>query len=365
MADYGSIGISRSTLASISGLMPTSFDTIVPNEDLYYSILGNREVCAKFIVPIENIVETSIQRRVEVPVVFTNHIVPITAMMPPTLNTVNNSPYGLLKYIPLWAYTSSNPFPDTTGVISGTVKVEGILWDDIEVCLYYKVNGFLVGRTRTNELGEFSFNYLESGKPLYYVVAFKDTFNAVIMDSIPPVGEGQSDPYTPPPLVEKYPAAYTETYVKTTSYYNVSIGARAVNPNTIVTGDYEQGWISSSPNTMPEKFNVDFGTAFVLRQLTMENGHHFGSYGVQGAYNFEVYGSNSVSDFNDTSSNVTGLTLLGTFTANPHTGADVSDPQNFTVTPNSAFRYIIIKFLNRNPSYMMTYFMVRKIIYFG
>lgn len=184
MADYGSIGTSRSWVASISGLMPTSLGIIVPTEDFYSVTIKDRKLSA--IVLPDIISAVNVQRRV-VPVSVTPYVVGISNLMPTSLETVNNSPYGLLKLVATWAYTSSNMFPNTTGKITGTVKVEGVLWANIEVRLYYKPNGFFIGYTRTNDLGEFAFYNLEVGAPLYYVIASKDTFNAVVMDSIAPV----------------------------------------------------------------------------------------------------------------------------------------------------------------------------------
>ena len=185
MANYGSIGVYRNALASISGLMPTTLSTIIPGEDLYSVIIKDRKL--KSVVLQDIIVSANTQNKAIKGTRTSQSVTGISGLMPTSLSIVNNSPYGLLKFVPMWAYNTANMFPNTTGKITGTVKVEGILWANIEVRLYYKTNGFFIGYTKTNELGEFAFYNLEVGSPLYYVVAFKDTFNAVVLDGIAPV----------------------------------------------------------------------------------------------------------------------------------------------------------------------------------
>ncbi len=75
-----------------------------------------------------------------------------------------------------------------TGMISGIVKVEGVLWSNKLVRLYRKVNGLLVGETATDINGYFVFYHIQFDvQTKYFVIASHEGFNAVVMDDIIPV----------------------------------------------------------------------------------------------------------------------------------------------------------------------------------
>ena len=60
---------------------------------------------------------------------------------------------------------------------------------------------------------------------------------------------------------------------------------------------------------------------------------------------FQVYGTNSSTAFaNVTYSDTTGLTLLGTFSAQKFSSAD--SPQYFTFTNSTAYRYVVLRISN-------------------
>lgn len=96
------------------------------------------------------------------------------------------------------------PHPDTTGHIEGTVKVEGVIWANVVVRLYYNVNGLLICVTKSDNSGHFRFDNLEVGKGYYSVTAYHEGFNAVIYDQIRPVNDAGVIPpeYVPPPPLE-------------------------------------------------------------------------------------------------------------------------------------------------------------------
>jgi hypothetical protein len=110
----------------------------------------------------------------------------MTVVSIPNIGTIVRK-QNLIKRIPLWAYSAAKLFPDTTGKLEGTVKVEGVLWENVMVRLYYKENGFLIDTTYTDSLGRFSFIYLETGNPNYTVIAYRNTFNAIVLDGVAPV----------------------------------------------------------------------------------------------------------------------------------------------------------------------------------
>lgn len=96
--------------------------------------------------------------------------------------------YQTLSYarpLPIWAadYRGLLNIP-VTGVISGTVKENGVALPNAQVALYYRVNGQLVARQRASATGTFSFSNLEPGVNDYYVVALDDTFNALVFDAV-------------------------------------------------------------------------------------------------------------------------------------------------------------------------------------
>lgn len=72
------------------------------------------------------------------------------------------------------------------GVISGTVKQNGVALPNAWVALYYRKNGQLIARQQADAVGVFSFSDLETGLSDYYVVALDDnpTFNALIFDTV-------------------------------------------------------------------------------------------------------------------------------------------------------------------------------------
>jgi hypothetical protein len=71
--------------------------------------------------------------------------------------------------------------------IAGTVRIEGIYSENIRVNLYRHDIGLLVGTTVTDSTGNFEFLYIPFTDCTFFVMAFYNGFNAVVMDNITPV----------------------------------------------------------------------------------------------------------------------------------------------------------------------------------
>lgn len=114
---------------------------------------------------------------------------------PPTTKVVSSSELKkhMVAYwsyaikVPRWNPPSFDPFIDTTGVISGVVKVEGVLTEGVLVRLTFKESGILIRQCYTDDKGRFLFDDLEFDKDFYTVTAHFEGYNAVVKDSVKPV----------------------------------------------------------------------------------------------------------------------------------------------------------------------------------
>lgn len=111
-----------------------------------------------------------------------------------TLTTIGSSFFANQKEIPpLWeggaSYNGINfPSVDRGGVISGTVKVLGVLQNKAQVSLYFRKTGQLIQTTFTDASGVFSFECgLNRNVSDYYAVAITDQpYNAQVFDKLTP-----------------------------------------------------------------------------------------------------------------------------------------------------------------------------------
>ena len=138
------------------------------------------------------------------------------------------------------------------------------------------------------------------------------------------------------------------THVNTTTNSSSHEGSRATNRGNLVVGTANlNSYRSDGGSGTNEKFNVDLGSAKVIKRLYLENYHDGGLSTNTGIKDFTVYGSNTESDFlNDTYADVLpGMTALhtGNLTAAQHIAADNSDPQIFELTNTVAYRYYILR----------------------
>lgn len=77
---------------------------------------------------------------------------------------------------------------DVTGTLSGTVKEAGVLQANAIVSVYYRPNGKLIARVRTDASGAWSVPNLDKSVADYYAVAQTESnYNAIIYDKLTPV----------------------------------------------------------------------------------------------------------------------------------------------------------------------------------
>jgi hypothetical protein len=144
-----------------------------------------------------------------------------------------------------------------------------------------------------------------------------------------------------------YPPAYNSTYVKATTEIGADRAAyQATNPaNSLIGTTVNTSWQSTADTN--QRFHIDLGTAKVVTRVYYENYHYYGSYINGGAKNFTLWGSNDASSFSTlTYGTDTGWTQLTTSISQlvQHSGSDAPDPQYFTVTNTTGYRYYAFKF---------------------
>lgn len=77
---------------------------------------------------------------------------------------------------------------DVSGILSGTVTQMGVLQKNALVSVYYRRNGNLVARVRTDDNGNWSVPNLDKSVADYFAVAQTESdYNAVIYDKLTPV----------------------------------------------------------------------------------------------------------------------------------------------------------------------------------
>lgn len=100
-----------------------------------------------------------------------------------------------LEYMPTWLSMGTSAdnaiflTENRDGIISGTVKVQGILQFKARVLLYYRKSGELIQSTFTDSDGKFSFACgLNRNVADYYAVAITEQpFNAQVFDKLQPI----------------------------------------------------------------------------------------------------------------------------------------------------------------------------------
>lgn len=126
--------------------------------------------------------------------------------------------------------------------------------------------------------------------------------------------------------------------------------------NSASTGNQWKSQFMPVQAQWPLKLNVDLGAAYNITRIYYENSHDGGSYTQVGFKDVEIYGSNSISAFNEVRGDIKdGLTLLwgGTFDRHittvegyldngvyvPRFNGDAADPKYITLTNTNSFRY--------------------------
>jgi hypothetical protein len=165
-------------------------------------------------------------------------------------------------------------------------------------------------------------------------------------------------------VVNRLPPAHTGTYVKANDNSFQYYAARYVTDpaNSLTGSSYYNSWKSSSAGTfVNDRFNIDLGTAYAISKITLDNYHSSGNNTEIGVKGFEVYGSNTASDFDVTAGNGTWVLVKNALAAAAHVAADTADPQVFTFTNTTAYRYWSIKILS-NQEDTAVYVGLRRIV---
>jgi hypothetical protein len=112
----------------------------------------------------------------------------------PLLEMTNAEILEHSEVLPFWeggsVFTPSLfPTVDRNGIISGTVKVQGVLKERARVSLYFRKTGALIQSTLTDKNGVYFFQCgLNRNVADYYAVAISDDpFNGQVFDKLTPV----------------------------------------------------------------------------------------------------------------------------------------------------------------------------------
>lgn len=108
-----------------------------------------------------------------------------------TISTQDVTVLAIDRQLPYWRPYGLNAklfAIDMSGILSGTVKEQGVLQANAIVSVYYRPNGNLVKRVRTDAGGNWSVPLLDKSVADYYAIAQTESaFNAVIYDKLQPV----------------------------------------------------------------------------------------------------------------------------------------------------------------------------------
>jgi hypothetical protein len=161
-----------------------------------------------------------------------------------------------------------------------------------------------------------------------------------------------------------YPPGFSSTYVKATSTFDAgTVDAHfATNPANSLTGTTtSNSWISNAANTN-QRFHIDLGSAIVINKVYYENAHDSGGTTGRGVNNFTMQGSNDATAFGTltyaTDTNWTNLTT-SVSQLSRHVASDTADPEFFTITNTTAYRYYAFKFADTFEA--ITYMGMRRI----
>ena len=153
-----------------------------------------------------------------------------------------------------------------------------------------------------------------------------------------------------PPFTSHYPPVQDAAHVKATSTGSGAAPWYATDPaKPLIDTSTGTAWSTPANPTPPIKFTIDHGAPFVAARVYLENQHYSGSYTYNRLDQFEIYGTNSATAFANVSAptDLTDLTLLGSYQARAHISSNVSDPQYFLINGNSTpFRYTVLRALN-------------------
>lgn len=154
----------------------------------------------------------------------------------------------------------------------------------------------------------------------------------------------------PTPQTVEYPPAQSATYVKATSEYDGTyVADNATDPALSLTGApaNNEWWAPETSNGENQRFHIDYGSATRITSFNYDNSHTSGGSTGTGVKNFTLWGSNTISAFNElTYATNTNWTQLSTSSSQfaQHAASDVADTKSFDVLTPGSYRYYAFKF---------------------
>jgi len=249
--------------------------------------------------------------------------------------------------------------PDTSGRISGVVKIEGVLRGNIIVRLYYKRTGSIVKEVRTLQDGSFIFKDIPMNGEKYLVLASSEGFNAVVFDDVLPTDETGSSEVKPnlnygqSKLTLSAVIPGDTTHIQASSYFSTSFYSHFLINKTATGPSSGNAWLSAN-QTGNQKIQFNYwaqGTTGLVDTILLENYHNSGLETNKGICDFEVWGTTGTAYINVDPNYVTGFTLLGTFRAREHVSADIPDLQIFKLNSQAGpFGSIMLRITSRLPT---------------
>jgi len=209
MTAYGQIGVYDNALDTPTLCTKSPYNTINMSNDiidsLYTPVFGNTGDVSEIKISVCNKIQYFISNMSSDGVI--NLYTPVFSNATDASESISvyinrnrtvlgtKSLYNSILMLPVWAYDfyqealSGNlvAFPDVSGAISGTTKLNNVLTPNIVVQLYYNVNGRCITQTKTDANGAFSFIGLEKGHAYYTVVAYYPNLNAISYNEVIPL----------------------------------------------------------------------------------------------------------------------------------------------------------------------------------
>jgi len=154
-------------------------------------------------------------------------------------------------------------------------------------------------------------------------------------------------PFVSASYTSQYPPEYTSTYVKSYSSYSNYYPYEATDPSNPLDGaGAGTQWMSAADGTNDRQFNIDLGSAKVIKRVYYENFHISGATTNRGLKDITFWGSNSEEAFQITTYDTTDWVNLtiDDYQMDAHSGSNAADPKYIYVTNSNAYRYYSVKY---------------------
>jgi len=147
-----------------------------------------------------------------------------------------------------------------------------------------------------------------------------------------------------------FPAAYSDTYVKATTHHDANHEPwLSADPTLDRHLDFTgRQWLTTYNVVTNQRWNIDLGSAKIIKQIMLENSHHSATYLTIGIKDFVLQGSNDPNSLAQTNyaSDQYWTDIETGLQAAAHSAEDLDDPQLFDITNEIAYRYYSLKMAN-------------------